>query len=52
MAAVNDGDPREMIEAAQELDATREAIMIVVEQGQRAIERMAAADFVFWRSVK
>ena len=52
MAAVNDGDPREMIEAAQELEATREAIMIVVEQGQRAIERMAAADFVFWRSVK
>ncbi|MCP9223885.1 ribbon-helix-helix protein, CopG family [Erythrobacter sp. LQ02-29] len=52
MAAVNDGDPREMIECAQELDATRGAVMSAVEKGQRAIEQMAAADSLYWRSVK
>lgn len=52
MSAVNDGDPREMIERAEGLDAMRESIMAVVERGQEAIERMAAADYQFWRSVK
>tara|TARA_R110000772_G_scaffold158266_4_gene269495 strand:+ start:10314 stop:10865 length:552 start_codon:yes stop_codon:yes gene_type:complete len=52
MAAVNDSDPREMIECAQELDATRAAVMSAVEKGQRAIEQMAAADNLYWRGVK
>lgn len=52
LAAVNDGDPREMIEAAQDLNATREAVLDAVEKGQRAIERFASADYLYWRGVK
>lgn len=52
LAAINDGDPREMIEAAQDLNATREAVLDAVEKGQRAIEGMASADYLYWRGVK
>lgn len=52
MSAVNDGDPREMVERAEDLEIMREGIAAVVESGQAAIERMAAADYQYWRGVK
>lgn len=52
LAAVNDGDPREMVERAEELAEMRENVVAVMQHGQDAIERMASADYRYWANVK